>query len=66
MLTSVRCFRNTKIFILTLKSIVPSDNEVITEQISFVLGANFVLSFLERKADFFEHLRFRLRESKGS
>ncbi len=50
---------------LTLKSIVPSDSEVITEQISFVVGTNFVLSFQERKADFFEHLRFRLRENKG-
>lgn len=50
---------------LTLKSIVPSENEMITEQISFVFGLNFLISFQERKADFFEHLRFRLRENKG-
>ncbi len=50
---------------LTLKSIVPSDNEMITEQISFVFGKNFLISFQERKADFFEHLRFRLRENLG-
>jgi magnesium transporter len=50
---------------LTLKSIVPSDTEMITEQISFVFGKNFLMSFQERKADFFEHLRFRLREDKG-
>jgi magnesium transporter len=50
---------------LTLKSIVPSENEMITEQISFVFGANFLISFQERKADFFEHLRVRLRENKG-
>lgn len=50
---------------LTLKSIVPSDNEMITEQISFVFGENYLMSFQERKADFFEHLRFRLREDKG-
>lgn len=50
---------------LTLKSIVPSDSEMITEQISFVFGKNFLMSFQERKADFFEHLRIRLREDKG-
>jgi magnesium transporter len=52
-------------FFLTIKSIVPSDNELITEQISFVVGENYLISFQERKADFFEHLRFRLREDKG-
>lgn len=51
---------------LTLKSMIPSDNDLITEQISFILGKNFLVSFQERKADFFEHLRFRLREDKGS
>jgi magnesium transporter len=50
---------------LTLKSIVPSDREMITEQISFVFGEKFLLSFQERKADFFEHIRYRLREDKG-
>ncbi len=50
---------------LTLKSIVPSENEMITEQISFVFSSHFLISFQERKADFFEHLRVRLRENKG-
>lgn len=50
---------------LTIKSIVPSNNELLTEQISFIFGKNFLISFQERKADFFEHLRFRLREDKG-
>jgi magnesium transporter len=50
---------------LTLKSILPSDDEVITEQISFVFGQNFLISFQERKADYFEHIRLRLREDKG-
>jgi magnesium transporter len=49
---------------LTLKSIIPSDNVMITEQISFVFGSNYLISFQERKADFFEHLRVRLRENK--
>ena len=52
-------------FFLTLKSVLPAEKEMITEQISFVFGANFLISFQERKAEFFEHLRFRLREDKG-
>jgi magnesium transporter len=50
---------------LTLKSIAPSEEEMLTEQISIVFGTNFLISFQERKADFFEHLRYRLRENKG-
>lgn len=50
---------------LTLKSIAPSDKELITEQISFVFGESYLISFQERKADYFEHLRYRLRENIG-
>lgn len=50
---------------LTLKSIVPSETQMLTEQISFAFGKNFLISFQERKADFFEHLRYRLRQDKG-
>ncbi|MFO8066523.1 MAG: magnesium/cobalt transporter CorA [Bacteroidales bacterium] len=50
---------------LTLKSIVPSEDKLLTEQISFVFGDNYLISFQERKADHFEHLRYRLREDKG-
>jgi magnesium transporter len=50
---------------LTIKSIVPSDTETITEQISFISGKNFIISFQEHKADYFEHLRYRLRENIG-
>lgn len=50
----------------SVKSILPTDdNELKIEQISFVLGNNFVLSFQERPADFFEHIRQRIREYKG-
>ncbi|HSV75470.1 MAG TPA: magnesium/cobalt transporter CorA [Bacteroidales bacterium] len=50
---------------LTLKSIIPSENEMITDQISFVFGSHYLISFQERIADFFDHLCFRLRENKG-
>ena len=50
---------------LTLKSIVPSEREMLTEQISFVFGTNYLISFQERKADFFDHIRQRLRDNIG-
>lgn len=50
---------------LTLKSIMSSNGEMITDQVSFVFGSNYLISFQERKADFFEHIRYRLREDKG-
>jgi len=52
-------------YFFTIKSVLPSTTEVLTEQISFVLGKNFLVSFQERKADYFDHLRYRLREKQG-
>lgn len=51
---------------LTIKSIVPTANRQIqTEQISFVLGKNYLISFQEKKSDHFEHVRQRLRQKLG-
>jgi magnesium transporter len=42
------------------------DNEVIkSEQVSLILGANFVISFQERVGDVFEQIRDRIRNAKG-
>jgi len=50
----------------TMKSITPSkDSEVELEQLSFILGRNYLVSFQEKKADYFEHIRQRLRNSTG-
>jgi magnesium transporter len=50
----------------SVKSMLPNDDdELKIEQISFILGNNYVLSFQERPADFFEHIRQRIREYKG-
>lgn len=50
----------------TLKSIIPSsDSELYQEQLSFILGKNYLVSFQERKADYFNHIRERLREDIG-
>lgn len=50
---------------LTLKSVFLSENKMNTEQVSIVFSENYLISFQERKTDFFEHLRYRLRENKG-
>lgn len=55
-----------KYWVFTLKSIVPSDTSSIEqEQLSFILGNNYLVSFQERKADYFNHIRERLRNNIG-
>jgi len=50
----------------SIKSLLPSETiEIEAEQLSFILGKNFLISFQERKADHFEHVRHRLRENIG-
>ncbi len=39
--------------------------EVATEQVSLILGPNYVLSFQEREGDVFDAVRERIRNSKG-
>jgi magnesium transporter len=42
-----------------------SDAEIRAEQVSIILGSNFVLSFQERVGDIFNPLRDRIRNAKG-
>ncbi len=42
-----------------------ANNSVITEQVSFILGENFVLTFQEAEGDVFDSVRNRLRTAKG-
>lgn len=50
----------------TLKSIrLQDDDQIMMEQMSFVLGDGFVISFQEKKADIFEHIRDRIRTHKA-
>lgn len=39
--------------------------EIITEQVSLIVGKNFVISFLEREVDIFRVIRDRIRTNKG-
>lgn len=55
-----------KNWFFTLKSIIPSSNSHLEqEQLSFILGGNFLVSFQEKKADYFDHIRDRLRKKVG-
>ena len=55
-----------KYWFFTLKSILPSStSEIEQEQLSFILTKNLLVSFQERKADYFDHIRERLRKNIG-
>jgi magnesium transporter len=40
-------------------------NEILTEQISLIVGSNFVISFQEREGDVFDPIRERIRSGAG-
>jgi magnesium transporter len=44
---------------------VDKDSEIISEQVSLILGPNYVISFQERAGDVFEFVRTRIRSNKG-
>lgn len=43
----------------------PKENKVKSEQVSLILGKNFVVSFEESKKDIFETIKTRIRTGKG-
>ena len=58
-------FENYIFVILKMLYYDEKDNEVKVEQVSLILGKNFVMSFQEREGDIFEPIRERLRKGKG-
>ena len=50
---------------LVLKMLYLEKHEVQSEQVSIILGPNFVISIQERPGDVFDPIRERLRNSKG-
>ncbi|MCE5250422.1 magnesium/cobalt transporter CorA [bacterium] len=40
-------------------------DEIISEQVSLLLGSNYVISFQEREGDVFNHVRDRIKTGKG-
>lgn len=51
----------------SIKSILPSEveNNIKIEQISFLMQPNLLISFQEKRGDFFTHIRERLRANTG-
>lgn len=50
----------------SIKSILPSiNNDIESEQLSFIIGKNYLISFQEKKALPFQHVRLRIRENLG-
>ena len=52
-------------FVLKMIFSVDEDEETKAEQVSLILGHNFVISFQEREGDVFNSVRDRIRKSKG-
>ncbi|WP_418604412.1 magnesium/cobalt transporter CorA [Hwangdonia sp.] len=51
---------------IVLKMLYYDDNQhIVSEQVSFILGKNYVLSFQESEGDVFDAVRDRLRHAKG-
>lgn len=50
---------------LTMKATSQENLQRTAVQISFIFGDNFIITFQERPAGFFGHLRVRLRDNKG-
>ena len=55
------------VLFFSIKSILPNHNndQVHVEQISFVLKDNVLVSFQEKKSDFFTHIRERIKTHSG-
>ncbi|MFT4524447.1 MAG: magnesium transporter [Bacteroidia bacterium] len=52
---------------LTLKMLGIDDNDkIVNEQVSFVLGSSWIISFQEQQGDVFDSLRSRLEKKKGN
>lgn len=52
----------------SIKSALPSDNEeelIISDQITFVLSHDYLISFQEKPSDYFTHIRERIKKNKG-
>lgn len=56
-----------QVLFFSIKSILPDDNydNVKVEQISFILRENLLVSFQEKKSDFFTHIRERIKTHSG-
>ena len=56
---------NTLFIVFQMLSFNENSQHIDSEQVSLILGNNYVLSFQERPGDCFETIRNRIRQSKG-
>lgn len=62
----VEDFHNYMYIVLKMLYHKDDSEEIVTEQISLILGQNFVISFQEgREGDVFNHIRERIKSGKG-
>jgi len=52
-------------FVLKMLYYDEKKDDITTEQVSLILGSNFVISFQERPGDVFDPVRERIRKSRG-
>ena len=53
------------IFVVLKMLYYDKNQDIVSEQVSFVLGKNYVISFQEAEGDVFDNVRDRLRQGKG-
>ena len=58
-------FESYIFIVLKMLYIDRKDSEIKSEQVSLVLGSNFVISFQEKEGDVFNSIRERIRNAKG-
>jgi magnesium transporter len=51
--------------VLRMLSLAGKKRDVVSEQVSLILGSNFVISFQEKEGDVFDSVRDRIRTGKG-
>ena len=58
-------YENYLFFTLRMMRWSEGDGEIISEQLSIIIGDHYVISFQEQPGDVFESIRDRIREGKG-
>ena len=58
-------FENYIFIVLKMLYFDEKEGEINAEQVSLILGSNFVISFQEKEGDVFNHIRERIRSAKG-
>jgi len=58
-------YDNNLFFTLKMVGVSKDGKSILSEQVSFVLGKSFLISFQEREGDIFDGLRARLRKKAG-